>query len=120
MASYIELLAEDRQRMRQGLEKLIEQQEGRIRELSATLAQYSEVLDRRILRTMIFRNIFGAGQADSLTAEVDTEEASKPVTETTRQLERETQVLKAYRDAVQQLEAGAPLEELGKLPVAAS
>jgi len=116
MASYVELLAEDPQRVRQALERLIEHQVAHLKELEETLEGYKVVLDEHILRTLIFRNAFGA-TADTLTAETDTEEASKPVTETMRQHERETQVLAAYREALAQIEAGLDLESLGKLPV---
>ncbi len=120
MATYVEILAKDRGRVEKALRELIEQQERRIEELNEELAGHMELLDQRILRTTVFRNTYGAGQQDTLTAETETEEASKPVTEATRQRERETQILESYRRALEQLQAGEPLEELGKLAVGAS
>lgn len=114
MASYMELLAQDRDRVQRTLLELVRQQEQRIEELNAVLANESGVLDQNILRTMVFRNLFGTAQAETLTAETDTEEASKPVTERMRQIERETRVLEAYQAALRQFEAGAPIEDLGK------
>jgi hypothetical protein len=110
----MELLTEDRARVQQTLLDLVRQQEQRIEELKAALARDSVVLDQNILRTMVFRNLFGSTQTETLTSETDTEEASKPVTEKTRQIERETQILQAYQVALKQLEAGAPMEQLGK------
>lgn len=114
MASYMDLLSGDRARVQQTLLDLVRHQEQRIDELKAALAKDSVVLDQNVLRTMVYRNLFGAGQAETLTAETDTEEASKPVTDKTRQLERETHILRAYQTALTQLEAGAALEDLGK------
>lgn len=120
MASYVDLLSEDRVRLRKALQALIEQQEERIRELTVALAAYMQNLDQRIVRTIVYRNTFGAGQGDTLMAETETEEASKPVTEATRQLEKENVVLKAYREALEQMEAGGSIEGLGKVVVASA
>ena len=120
MASYVEVLGEDRGRTEKALRDLIEQQEHRLEELNGELAAYAKVLDQRIVKTMVFRNLYGAGAQETLTAETETEEASKPVTEANRQIERETQILESFRQALEQLQAGASIEELGKVPVTAS
>jgi hypothetical protein len=120
MATYVEMLAENRERVEKTLRELIEQQEHRIVEINEELAGYIQVLDQWILRTTVFRNTYGAGQQDTLIAETATEEASKPVTEATRQREKETQILDSFRRALEQLQEGMPLEDLGKLPVTAS
>jgi hypothetical protein len=72
-------------------------------------------LDCRIIRTMVFRSVFGPRQADTVTAEADTEKAGEPVTETTRQLEKSMLILEAYREALQLVDSGAPLGELSQL-----
>jgi hypothetical protein len=101
--------------MRRALEGLIAEEEGQIRALRGALDEYMRALDRRIIRTMVFRSLFGVRQADTMTAESDTEEASKPVTETTRQLEKSMLVLEAYREALEMIDSGAPLDELSRL-----
>ncbi|MEA2642807.1 MAG: hypothetical protein QOF51_4201 [Chloroflexota bacterium] len=114
MATYMDVLAEDKERMRRGLEGLIQEQEQRVGELTNELHSLMQRLDQLILRTLIYRNTYGAGGTETMAAETDTEEASKPVTEVTRQLERERAMLKTYRDALAQITSGAPLEDLGK------
>lgn len=116
MASYIDTLGEDRDRIRRALKGLIEEQETRIRELSETLSEYGTLLDRHVLRTMIFRGAFGSGGAETMLAETETEVASKPVTEAAKQLERETNILKLYQEALARIESGGSLEDLGKIP----
>ncbi|HZT08270.1 MAG TPA: hypothetical protein VFC51_14695 [Chloroflexota bacterium] len=118
MPSYVDELSEDRERVLKALRGLIEEQEARVRALTEALAQYTETLDRRIIRTMIFRNTFGATQTNTLMAEGDTQDATRPVTETTVQLERENEILHAYRQALRQVETGARLvDALGKFAV---
>lgn len=115
MASYVELLGADQQRIRRALESLIAEEEQRVRELRRALEEHMSALDRRIIRTLVFRSIFGPTQSETLTAQADTEEASKPVTETTRELERSTLVLQALREALQIVESGATLDDLGRM-----
>src|SRR5438093_566195 len=103
MSSYIEQLEHDRERMQRALQGLIAQQEARLEELGQALAVATEILDRLVVRTMVFRSTFGSGTQEQMLAETDAEEASKPVTETTRQMERETQVLDAYRHALERI-----------------
>jgi hypothetical protein len=63
---------------------------------------------------MIFRYTFGPGQADTLSAEIEAQEASRPVTEETVQLERELEILRAFRSALEQIDAGKPFNELSR------
>lgn len=113
MASYIELLLDDRERLQKALQGLIEEQDARLHQLTAALQEHSDTLDRQILRTLIFRTTFGAGQQDTLTAETETAEASKPLTEVTRQIQKQTMILDAYREALHKVEAGGKLEGVG-------
>jgi hypothetical protein len=117
MASYVEELADDRARVQKALENLIEAQDRKLVETRELLQVHMKELDQCILRTFIFRNNFGATQ-ETMNAELETEVASKPVTEAMRVIERETRVLAAYREALEQVNSGKSLEMLGKLPVA--
>jgi hypothetical protein len=105
--------------MRRALESLIAEEENQIRGLRDALDEYTRALDRRIIRTMVFRSLFGPTQADTLTSQTDTEEASKPVTDTTRALDKSILVLQALREALQMIDAGAPLDDLSRLETAA-
>lgn len=113
MASYIELLLDDSDRVRKALQGLIEEQDARLHQLSASLQEYSDALDRLVLRTVIFRTTFGAGQQETLTSETETAEASKPLTAVIHQIEKETMVVNAYREALQKVEMGGKIEEVG-------
>ncbi len=119
MASYVELLSEDQRRMRRALESLIAEEENRIRVLKESLEEYTQALDRRILRTIVYRSIFGPTQAETIAAQTETEEASKPVTDTTRLLEKAMLTLQAYREALAAIESGAALDDLSRLEVGA-
>jgi hypothetical protein len=119
VATYVDLLSADQRRMRRALESLIAEEENQIRALREALDEYTRSLDRRVIRTMVFRSLFGPTQADTLSSQTDTEEASKPVTDTTRQLERSILVLQAYRESLQMIESGAPLDDLARLETAA-
>src|SRR5437588_253066 len=114
MASYVETLEEDHERVRLAIEGLIAEQQSRIDELQEELAGLCQRLDKLILRTLIFRNTYGAGATDTFTAEGNVEEASKPVTEITRQLEREKAILRGFQAALEQAGGGAQLADLGK------
>ena len=116
MASYVEELAEDRERVQRAIESLIEAEEKRIAELRIELAEHMEVLDRFVLRTFIFRNTFGS-TIDTQTAELDTQEASKPLSQALHLLEKEGRFLEAYREALSQIRDGQPLEALGTMPI---
>ena len=118
MASYVDELSEDRQRVSKALNTLIAEQEELVRDLSDALNEYRDVLDRLIIRTMIYRNIYGATQGQTVMAEKDAQDASRPVTETAAQLERETEVLRVYREAVKQVDSGLPLGmAIGRFPM---
>jgi hypothetical protein len=115
VSSYIDLLSEDHRRIRRALEGLIAEEENQIRSLRGALDEYTSALDRRVIRTMVFRSLFGPRQAETLAAETDTEEASKPVTHTTQELEKSMLILEAYREALQLIDSGAPLGDLAQL-----
>jgi hypothetical protein len=105
--------------MRRALESLIAEEENQIRSLREALEEYTRALDRRVIRAMVFRSLFGPTQTDTLLAQTDTEEASKPVTETSRELEKSTLILQALREALQMIDGGAPLDDIARLETAA-
>jgi hypothetical protein len=109
MASYVDELTEDRGRVLKALATLIEEQEEMVRDLTEAVAEYREALDRAIIRTMIYRNMYGPSQALTMMAEKDAQDASSPVNETTLRLERETQILHVFRDAAAAVEKGEDL-----------
>ena len=108
MPSYVDDLTEDRGRVVKALNNLIEEEEELIRVLTEGLMEHRDVLDRAIVRAMIFRNLYGPAQSFTQMAEADAQEASSPVNETTARLEREMQVLRVYREALKQVQDGLP------------
>jgi hypothetical protein len=124
MASYLEVLTADRERMRRALMGQIEEEAAAIRQLQEALEQYGAVLDQKIVRLMIFRGIFGPSQQETLSAQVDVEEASKPHTTAREALAHHQKVLQALQEALLRLQQtgsidanGAPTVE-AKLTVA--
>jgi len=94
---------------------LIASQEAKVAALEAALAENMAKLDQCAVRTMVFRNVFGPAQTETLQAESEAQEASRPVTETTNQLEHEKAALTAFKRALDLLEAGRTLHELDLL-----
>lgn len=124
MASYLEALTEDRERMRRALMAQIEEEAAAIRQFQEELEQYGAVLDQKIVRLMIFRGLFGASQQETLSAQVDVEEASKPHTSARDQLVYHQKVLQGLQEALVRLqqtgsiEGGASASQDAKLTVA--
>lgn len=124
MASYLEVLTEDRERMRRALMAQIEEEAAAIRQLQEELEQYGALLDQKIVRLMIFRGLFGAAQQETLNAQVDAEEASKPHTSAREQLAHHEKVLQGLQDALVRLlqtgsiDGGAGQSQEAKLTVA--
>jgi len=104
MASYLEVLTADRERMRRALMGQIEEEAAAIRELQESLEQYGAELDQKIVRLMIFRGIFGPSQQETLSAQVDVEEASKPHTTAREGLAHHQRVLQALQEALLRLQ----------------
>jgi hypothetical protein len=104
MASYLETLTEDRERMRRALMGQIEEEAAAIRQLQEDLEQCSVVLDQKIVRLMIFRGLFGPAQQETLSAQVDVEEASKPHTLARDQLAYHQRVMQALQEALLRLQ----------------
>ncbi len=123
MASYLETLMADRERMRRALSAQIEQETTTICQLEADLEKYSQELDEKIVRLMIYRGIFGSTQQETLGAQVEAEEASKPHALAREELAHHQKILKAMQEALAKLQAtgsieGTPSPGQGKLTVA--
>ena len=110
MASYLEALTEDRERLRRALMAQIEEEAAAIRQLQEDLEQCAVVLDQRIVRLMIFRGLFGPSQQETLSAQVDVEEASKPHTSAREQLAYHQRVLQALQEALARLQQTGSLD----------
>ena len=114
MASYLDSLVGDRERSRRALVALIESETAAIRELQANITLYSQTLDQQIIRLMVYRGIFGNAQAETLNAQVEVEEASKPHTAVLRQLQHRQRVLQALQDMLARLDRGEGLGAAGR------
>ncbi|HLH23626.1 MAG TPA: hypothetical protein VK066_13985 [Chloroflexota bacterium] len=110
MASYLEALTADRERMRRALLGQIEEEAAAIRQLQEELERCSAVLDQKIVRLMIFRGLFGPSQQETLNAQVDVEEASKPHTVAREQLAYHQKVLQALQEALLRLQQTGSIE----------
>lgn len=104
MASYLETLTADRERMRRALMGQIEEEAAAIRQLQEELEQCAVVLDQKIVRLMVFRGIFGPSQQETMGAQIDVEEASKPHTLARDQLAYHQRVLQALQEALLRLQ----------------
>jgi hypothetical protein len=122
MATYLETLIADRERQRQALTALIESEAAQVRELQASVAAYSKALDEQIVRLMVLRGLFGPSSQDTLNAEVEVEEASKPHTAALAELARRQRILQALQEALIRLNQGETVDGgatgPGKLTVA--
>ncbi len=123
MASYLDALLADRDRMRRALKAQIEAEAATVRELQAELDRRALELDQKILRLLVFRMLWGPGQQETMAAQVDVEEASKPHTQVQQQLAYHQKVLQALQEALLRVEQtgtleGAPPAPSGGLSVA--
>jgi hypothetical protein len=106
MATYLDALLADRERMRRAMMALIESEAATVRELQTDVEKYALALDAQIMRLMIYRNLYGESQAEALNAQTDVEEASKPHTAAVQQLVTHQRVLQALQEALIRLEKG--------------
>lgn len=104
MATYLEQLASEPERLGQMLVRLVDEQQAAVGRLEALLAEYAAQLDQQVLRTLLLRQRFGAGHGEVMEAERRAEDASKPVTELRGMLERQREVLGLYQACLQEFE----------------
>ena len=110
MASYLDSLIADRERMHRALAALIEAEAAAVRELQTSLESYAQNLDAQILRLMVYRGLYGPSLGETLSAQTDVEEASKPHTATLQHLAQRQRILQALQDALIRLERGEPID----------
>jgi hypothetical protein len=110
MATYLESLMGDRERMERALTALIETEAGRVRDLQAEVASHAKTLDEQIIRLMVFRGLYGRSAQETLSAETAAEEASKPHTAALQELASHQKILQALQEALIKLKQGQPLD----------
>lgn len=110
MATYLDGLNADRERQRRALKALIEQEAKTVRELQAEVETYAAVLDQMIMRLQVFRGIYGPTQQETMSAQVDVEESSKPHTTAVLNLATHQKILQATQEALIRLESGAAVD----------
>ena len=106
MATYLDSLMGDRERMERALSAQIESEAARVRDLQADVASYANTLDEQIVRLMIFRRLYGRSAQETLMAETDVEEASKPHTAALQELATHQKILQALQEALIKLKQG--------------
>lgn len=97
MTSLVDQLNADRPRYKRALSGLIAEQEAAIHRLRQDLAEAQTILDRGLLKLVIFVEELGRGSSDTITAQREAEDANTVVGELARKLERQHTVLEHYR-----------------------
>ena len=118
MASYLDSLMADRERMRRALKAQIELEAAAVRDLQAELDRLAGELDQKIVRLMIFRGLFGPAQQETMNAQVEVEEVAKPHGAATAQLAYRQRVLQSLQEALLRLEQSGTID--GSTPSAAA
>jgi hypothetical protein len=108
MPSYVEELAADSLRLRIGLEGLIAQESKAIARLEHDLAVATGVLDKLVLKLVLFSETFGRMATDTTLVQRDAEDANTTVIELTNKLEKERRVLSAYQKRLEDVASGQP------------
>jgi hypothetical protein len=110
MASYLENLMADRERLGRALTAQIEAEAARVRDLQGEVANYAHALDQQIVRLLIFRGLYGVSSQDTLTQETEVEEVSKPHTAALAELAQHQRILQGLQEALIRLSQGQGLE----------
>ena len=110
MASYVEELMADRERLRRALTGVIEAEAAAVRELQANSQSYARALDEQIVRYTIYRALYGPSQTETERARIAVEEASKPHVAAELELEHRQRILQALQDALMRVERGEPID----------
>ena len=110
MATYLDGLNADRERQRRALKALIEQEAKAVRELQSEVEARAAELDQMIVRLQVFRGIYGPAQQETMAAQVDVEETSKPHTAATQGLATHQKILQALQEALIRLESGQAVD----------
>ncbi len=110
MASYLEVLMADRERMRHALQAQIDDEATVVREIQADIERRGAELDQKIVRLIVFRGLYGPNQQETMSAQVDVEEASKPHTAALQQLAQRQRVLRALQEALLRVDQTGSVE----------
>ena len=110
MASYLENLMADRERLGRALTAQIEAEAARVRDLQGEVANYAHALDQQIVRLLIFCGLYGVSSQDTLSQETEVEEVSKPHTAALAELVQHQRILQGLQEALIRLSQGQSLE----------
>jgi hypothetical protein len=110
MATYLESLMGDRERLNRALTAQIEAEAARVRDLQGEVATYAAALDQQIVRLLIYRGLYGVSSQDTLSQETEVEEVSKPHTAALQELALHQRVLQGLQEALIRLTQGQSLE----------
>ncbi len=110
MATYLDSLMDDRERIERALAAEVEAEAARVRDLQADVASHASTLDQQIIRLMIFRKLYGHSAQETLLAETDVEESSKPHTAALQELATHQKILQALQEALINLKQGRSLD----------
>jgi hypothetical protein len=104
VATYLESLSANPERLRRGLTKMVEDQEAYVNRLQALLDEYVFQLDVNVLRFLALRQKLGPGHGETMEAERRTEDSSKPVTELRQVVARQSEILELFRGHLREFE----------------
>lgn len=112
MATYLDTLSADPERLRRGLTRLVEDQQAYVERLERLLSEYLTQLDVNVLRFLMLRQKFGPGHSETMDAERKTEDASKPVTELRGVVSRQREILALFRSYLDEFERTGAIASL--------
>lgn len=109
MASYAEELIADPPRLRAGLEGLIAEQQATLRRLYDELPITRGVLDRVVLRLILYGQHFGRGASETTLVQREAEDASTRLIVLQQKIEKQEGVLQMYQAKLAELNSGGSL-----------
>ncbi|MBI4494415.1 MAG: hypothetical protein HY690_16655 [Chloroflexi bacterium] len=115
MATYLDQLAGDPERLRRALLQVTDDQRALVRRMEDIFEGYVAQLDQHVLRLLMLRRRYGPGHSDTQEEERRTEDASKPVTELRGVLERQRELLALYQGYVEEFERTGALQSLASI-----
>jgi chromosome segregation ATPase len=110
MASYLDTLLADRERVQQALQALIAEETAAVRQLEEQLAASTRRLDQLIVRLTVYRAVFGPGASQALDLQTAIEDAAKPHAQLRADLAQRQRVLQALQEALQRVAQGGRLD----------
>ncbi|HLI25973.1 MAG TPA: hypothetical protein VKZ60_02815 [Chloroflexota bacterium] len=110
MASYLEILLADRERVQQALQALIGEETAAVRELEEQLTASTRRLDQLLVRLTIYRAVFGPASTQALDLQTAIEDAAKPHAQLRADLAQRQRVLQALQEALARVAQGGRLD----------